>query len=642
MTVKGGKIMQGLKQLLQSNPLFQTLPSQELDLLLEQTTVMNQSKNQFLIQGKDTESDLYLLLHGFARSVLMNEKGEEQTIRYYRPGDLIGLLHHFSEEPVLFSVQSIEKCEVLILPKKRFDQWVHQNTRFAEKLTYEMGQRLQSLYQVLADETSQHIPGLEAYPYRKKVGDLMTSPPVTVTEKTGIIAATQTMLQHQISSLLITRNEKLVGIVTEHDLFRMIPSYQTIPITTVQTIMSENLVTISSESYFYEAMLKMINHKIKHLPVVTDEKLEGIVTLKTLTDFRSHSILTLMEEIDHLQSFNQLDKIGSSLLSFLQKLMKQKIPTWELAEIITECNDRTVRKVIQLAEHEMRDAGFGTPPVNYCWITMGSEGRKEQILATDQDNGLIYEDVIHKENEKKVDQYFSLLANKIVDGLEIVGFPRCKGGVMASNPLWRKSLTDWKNTIHSWFSYLQVEDIRQFTIFLDFRPVFGNFELAKELQQHLFNEKRKHPLIYPLLVEDDVGNPVPLSFFGKFLYDNKEDETLDLKTGGLVHFVNVLRILSLFEGIQEISTFERMKALTDKEIFTEEEYTEILQSFQTLIDLRFKLQLQQIQESVPVSNRLIVSHLTKSQRIQLKKALTTAKWLQHRLLRMFQVRGIRI
>ena len=634
--------MQDLKQVLQTNPLFHTLPSQELDLLLEQTTVMNRRRNQFLIQQKDHNSELFLLLHGLARSVLMNEKGEEQTIRYYRPGDLIGLLHHFSEEPVLLSVQTLEDCEVLILPKEIFHQWVQGNTRFAEKLTYEMGQRLQSLYQVLAVEASQHVPGLETYPYRKKVGDLMTSPPITVEEKTGIVEATQTMLQHQISSLLITREEKLVGIVTEHDLFRMIPSYQTIPNTTVQNIMSTNLVTIPSESYFYEAMLKMINHKIKHLPVVMGEKLEGIVTLKTLTDFRGHAILTLIEEIDYLQSFAQLEKLGPSLFSFLQKLIEQNIPIWELAPIITECNDRMVRRVIQLAEKELEDEGLGTPPVNYCWITMGSEGRKEQTIATDQDNGLIYEDPVNKEDEQKVNQYFSLLANKIVDGLELAGFPRCKGDVMASNPLWRKSLNDWKNTIHSWFSYLQVEDIRQFTIFLDFRPVYGTFELANKLQQHLFLEKKKHPLIYPLLVEDDVGNPVPLSFFGKFLYDNKEKETLDLKIGGLVHYVNIMRILSLFEGIQEMSTFERLKALSDKGIFTEEEYQEILQSFQTLMDFKLNLQLQQIRQNVPVSNRLVISHLTKGQKIQLKKSLTTAKWLQQRLLRMFQVRGIRI
>lgn len=166
--------------------------------------------------------------------------------------------------------------------------------------------------------------------------------------------------------------------------------------------------------------------------------------------------------------------------------------------------------------------------------------------------------------------------------------------------------------------------------------------MAKELRQYLFQEKKQHPLIYPLLVEDDVGNPVPLGLFGKFMYDKKEGETIDLKIGGLVHFVNVMRILSLFEEIQEVSTLDRLKALTDKEVFTEEEQQEILQSFQMIIDFKLKLQLQQIRQNLPFSNHLSISNLTKTQKIQLKKSLTTAKWLQQRLLRMFQVRGIRI
>lgn len=634
--------MQNLRQILQSNSLFSTLPEQELTEILKRSTNMKIGKDQFLIHEREKNGELFLLLDGLARSVLINEEGQEETIHFYRAGEVIGLLHHFSGEPVLFSVQTADDCELLILPKKEFHQLLQKYNLFAEKLTIEMSRRLQTLVQSLAIESSQHPRGLETYPYRKKVGDLMTRPAISVDEETSIMAAAQLMIDRKISSLLVTKNGELRGIVTEHDLFRMIPCFSSIPSSTVRDLMSSHLVTISAESYFYEAMLKMVNNKIKHLPVVTEGKLEGIITLKNLSDFRGHSILTFVEKIEEACSIESLGNINPSILSFVYKMKQQLVPSEELCSILSDFNDRILRKIIQLKEQEMVDEGFGSPPVDYCWIAMGSEGRKEQTIATDQDNGIIYADIENEEEQEQIDHYFAILAEKIVSSLEKIGVPRCKGDVMATNPHWRKSLSSWKDTLRNWFSYLQLDDIRQFTIFLDFRPIYGNFNLAKELRDFLFLEKRKHPLVYPLLVEDDAGSIVPLGLFGRILFDKKSGETLDLKSGALVHFVNVMRILSLLEGIEDVSTVQRLTQLAMRGIFTQEEKNEILHSFQHLIDLRLQLHLEQIQQKKDISNLLSVSKLAKNERIQLKKSLITAKWLQQRLFRMFQVKGIRI
>lgn len=634
--------MQHIKQMMQSHPLFQTLPDFELDILMKHSTPMILDKDQFLIHERETNGELYLLLHGLARRILRNESGAEETIHFYQPGELIGLLHQFAHEPALFSVQTAEKCELLILPKKEFHLLVHKYTAFAEKLTIEMSGRLQQLYQTLAVEASQHPIGLETYPYRKKVGELMTHPPITIEMNTPVVKAAQEMMEKKISSLLVTNRGKLVGIITEHDLLQMIPKHTLIPHTTVSDLMSNNLITISPEAYFYEAMLKMINNNIKHLPVVQGKNLEGIITLRSLSNFRGHSILSLVEKIEGIQSLHEVIEMNPLITSFTKEMIKENSSALDLCPILTEFNDRLVRKIIQLAEQEMINEGYGAPPIDYCWIAMGSEGRKEQTISTDQDNGMIYGDIENPEEQEKIDSYFYKLSEKVVLGLEHAGIPRCKGGVMATNSHWRKSLSAWKETLLNWFSYLQAEDIRQFTIFLDFRPIYGNEKLASDLQKMLFKEKKKHPLIYPLLVEDDLGAAVPLGIFGRLLVDKKTGETLDLKTGALVHFINVMRILSLFEGIEEVSTLSRLNRLVERGVFSEEEGEEISHSYQTIMDLRIRLHLKQIEKQAPLSNLLSVSQLTKHERIQLKKSLTTAKWLQQRLLRTFQVKGMRI
>lgn len=636
--------MQHSKQMMQSHPLFHSLPEFELDVLMEHSIPMIQAKNHFLIHKRDKNGELYLLLSGLARSMVQNESEAEETIHFYQPGELIGLLHQFSDEPSLFSVQTVEECELLVLPKREFHRLVQKYNAFSERLTIEMSLRLHQLYQTLAVETSQHPIGLETYPYRKKVGDLMTRPPVSVEIDTPVVNAAQEMIKGKISSLLVTKQGDLAGIITEHDLFQMIPNYSSIPHTTISDLMSRKLITISPEAYFYEAMLKMVNNNIKHLPVVKDRKLEGIITLRSLSDFRGHSILTLVDKIEGILSLHELIQINPLIISFTKKMMKENSTAWELCPILTEFNDRLVRKIIQLAEKEMINEGFGPPPVDYCWIAMGSEGREEQTISTDQDNGIIYGNIENPEEEEEetIDQYFNKLSEKVVFGLEQAGIPRCKGGVMATNPQWRKSLFSWKKTLLNWFSYLQSEDIRQFTIFLDFRPIYGNKNLATELRRILFAEKRKYPLIYPLLVEDDAGSSVPLGLFGRLLLDKKHGELLDIKTGALVHFINIMRILSIFEGIDEVSTLSRLKQLTKRGVFSEEEGEEISHSFRTLLDFRIRLHLEQLENQSPLSNMLSVAKLTKPERFQLKKSLTTAKWLQQRLLRMFQVKGMRI
>ncbi|MFT9847234.1 DUF294 nucleotidyltransferase-like domain-containing protein [Aneurinibacillus sp. REN35] len=630
-----------IKEMLQKNELFRSLPEEAIDKMIAASMVVEYPKHHFVIHEREQENDLFFLLEGMAKNIILTDEGEEISVRFYHPGELAGLINTLAEDPSRFSVQTIEDSRFLVIKKALFNQLVHDFAPFAEQLTHDISKRLQHMYHALTMESSAHHHGFETYPYRKKVGEMMETAIVSLPPTASVVETASLMLREKISSVLVLKEEQLLGIVTERDLITLLPQHETIASLTISDIMSKEVITISENAYFYEAMLMMMKHQVKHLPVLFNNQVKGIITLKKLTDFRGHSVLSIVKDIDDATSIEQLAEQHGKITTFIDRMMKEGAAAYEICSIITEFNDRVLRQIIELSERSMVEEGLGAPPTDYCWITMGSEGRKEQTLSTDQDNGIIYPDIEDEDHHMEVDAYFARLAEKIVAGLELCGFPRCKGDVMATNRKWRKSLSGWKRMVNAWFSHMQGEEIRMFTIFLDFRPVYGQAELAHELRHYFLSRKKDFPFIYNLLAEDDASCGVPLGMFGRIIYDKKIKDGIDIKGGALVHFVNAMRLLSIFEGIEAVSTLERLENLTAQRVFTKEEEDEIRDSFNTLLHFRIRENMRQIKQNEPLSNELHVARLPREDQIRLKKSLSTAKWLQHKLIRQFQVRGIR-
>ncbi|MCT8137975.1 hypothetical protein H1D32_09525 [Anaerobacillus sp. CMMVII] len=156
-------------------------------------------------------------------------------------------------------------------------------------------------------------------------------------------------------------------------------------------------------------------------------------------------------------------------------MLAENTYAYDVCELISNYNDKMHRQVIKLALREMKNEGFGTPPINYCFIVMGSQGRKEQAFSTDQDNGLILDNYEHLPNKQEIEDYFKTFAEKVNAGLLACGFPLCTGGVMAKNTKWRRSLQEWTSEVERWVKETDAEEIRDFTIFIDYRPIFGDF-----------------------------------------------------------------------------------------------------------------------------------------------------------------------
>jgi CBS domain-containing protein len=284
--------------------------------------------------------------------------------------------------------------------------------------------------------------------------------------------------------------------------------------------------------------------------------------------------------------------------------------------------------------------GFGPPPVDYCWITMGSSGRKEQINRTDQDNGIIYDDS-NPAKLKEAEEYFSALAAKIVDGLYQVGFALCKGNVMATNPQWRRPYKDWVSTLAYWVREPHSEMLRNFTIFLDFRPVYGSWDLANKLKHAVIRMIQDNPIVLHFLTRDDLAHGVPLGFFKQFITARSKDHKgeINIKESALVHIVDCIRIFSIRDGISETNTFLRICLLTDNKTLPKDDAEFIEAAYETLLTFRNRENLRKASIGLEPDNYLNPYKLSKREQAVLKEAFQAIDRLQSFTGSYFRVEG---
>jgi len=242
----------------------------------------------------------------------------------------------------------------------------------------------------------------------------------------------------------------------------------------------------------------------------------------------------------------------------------------DICELITTLNDHLTQKIIVLAEGAMVEEGRGLPPVPYCWIALGSEGRREQTLRTDQDNAILYADV-PSEKEAEVQNYFLTLAEKVVSGLERCGFPRCKGGIMAVNPKWCQPCRNWTEYFRHWivdFDY-SAEEILQTFIFFDFRPLYGRFDLIEGIKTQIAGYLNQRRSFLRDMAETAVLHQPPLGFFKRLVVEKSGEHKnhLNLKLNGLTPLVDAIRTLALDQGIFETHTLDRLSGLVEKGVF---------------------------------------------------------------------------
>ena len=478
-------------------------------------------------------------------------------------------------------------------------------------------------------------------PLRRKISDICVDNVITTLPMDKISDVAKKMTQYKVSSVVVKAiNDKPVGIITEQDMVRKVLSKDKPDLDLrAHQVMSANLATVRPDDFTYQALLMMVKHNISHV-VVTSENdvLLGILTIRDLIKNRNSGALSIVRQIEKKNSFSELALVINEVDQVQQALLSERAYASELCALITELYDRITRRVIEIAEKSLLDEGWGSPPVKYCFINMGSAGRKEQFLRTDQDNGIIFEDS-HEVKAELAANYFLALGKRIVAGLEECGFKRCPGDVMADNPRWCLPLSMWKNNIKRWVDTLDGKDIRNMTIFLDYRFVSGEENLCRELK--FFTSRLFHEAKYALLfmAEDDLNHRVPMNIFGQIITSKKDGKrnVINLKSAVMVHMVDCVRLFALREGILETNTFERIRRLKDLSTFKPDDAEALETAYEALLMFRIKDGIEHLKKRLPPENTIAIDRLGKRDTARLKKALITVNHLQTLTAHTFHV-----
>lgn len=455
---------------------------------------------------------------------------------------------------------------------------------------------------------------------------VMRRDPVSCGPDTSVRAALSTMRSHSIGSIVITTQDGApVGILTLRDVLDRVALVDGILDQPIANVMSTGIIALPPDATVYDAVLAMMRHGVRHILAVDEGRLAGLVSEKDLFSLQRINMRQLADAIRNAQGLDRLVEFGAEVREHVRKLLSQGLAAEPLTQLIASLNDLLTQRIIDL---EFRD-----PPsdgLRFCWIALGSEGRFEQTLYTDQDNGIIFD------TDRGVDEARNVLlprAQRINQALDRCGFPLCKGNIMAGNPAWCLSLEEWQRRFANWIDSGGPEALLHGAIFFDFRALHGDASLADALRQWLMRHARGTPRFLHQMAANALQRRPPLGWLRDFITSGDGDcrETIDLKLNGATLFTDAARIYSLASGIAHTNTCERLRQFGAFHGLSRLETEAWVDAFLFIQLLRLRRQHADSVAGRPLNNRINPDDLNALQRHTLKEALQQAKLLQKRL-----------
>lgn len=460
--------------------------------------------------------------------------------------------------------------------------------------------------------------------------------------ETSLQQAAAMMALHKEGAIVVVDEANFpVGILTESDFTRKVVAGD-IPVKTmVSTMMSTPVIAIAGGISVGTVILTMIKYNIRHL-VVTEDGTErspviGIISEHDVVLVENKNPTILVKKLYRAGDRDMLRSIREQAHSLVDNYLKQEVPVSFTAEMITQINDVLISRAIEIANRQLEDAQIWNPDLTFCWLSLGSEGRGEQLLRTDQDNGLIYEDPAEGQ-ENLAKQYFHMLGQMVTDTLEYCGFAHCPGEIMASNLTWNQPLKVWKEYFHQWIMIPEQKALMHANIFFDFRVTYGSQLLARQLREYILVQIAESKRFINFFAKNACSNPPPLSFFRQFIVerDGEHKDKLDIKKRGMMPLADAARVLVYTygeEGAKRTNTLKRYELLEGKEPQNARFYQAAAEAYEIFMRLRGVSGFQQ----GDTGRYIDVSKLNKIDRKTLKYAFQVIKDVQDILTARFSL-----
>lgn len=537
-----------------------------------------------------------------------------------------------AKRTVVNQFRAVEDAFCYVLSASDFSTLIERSTVFRDFCT----RRIASLLEQSLKQVHSHYALRQEEDARldRVLNTTITREPVQVTQDTPLRVALQAMHEARVGSVAITDdNARPLGILTLKDVLSRVTLPGLSLETPVRSVMTINPVTLSHMATAREALLAMAQHGIHHLLLEKEGRLFGVASEKDLFAIKRTSVQSITSSIAVATRVQELQRIAPDIAALAHSLLAQGVEAETLTELIATLNDHLTRRLIEL-ELQQQQLSEDMQGVRWCWLALGSEGRKEQTLATDQDNALIFE-------AQHVEQVRAVLLTHlkhINQALDACGFPLCKGGIMASNPKWCLSLDEWKHQFGHWIESGGPEELLNASIFFDFRPLHGELTLAHDLQSWLHEKAKANPRFLKQMAQNALRNAPPLGLVRDFVLsdDAVHPHTLDLKLNGAMPFVDAARIYALAGGQPATGTSARLREAGAVLGIPAGEIAAWVQAFQFIQLIRLRHQHEQERRGQLPDNYLDPDSLSVLDRRILKEAFRQARKLQARLALDYQ------
>ncbi|MCY7402584.1 MAG: DUF294 nucleotidyltransferase-like domain-containing protein [Nocardioides sp.] len=590
---------------------FDTLPARTLDAIPRRCTLRYVRRGGAVLEIGERGSGLNVVRSG-AVDVVDAAGGLVERVG---AGGAFGMTALLERQPTRYRYTATEDTLLIVLPSDLFETLVREHADFesfyAAAHRARLSRAINSLQKTASGGTAFGI----------QVRDLLTREPVTTTSGATVAEAAARMAQAGVSSILGGDDAVLCGVVTDRDLRNRVLAVGLDPTRPVREVMSSPAVTVRAEALASEALLEMVDRSIHHLPVLDDAGSPvGVVTTTDLVRLERSNSVYLGAEISRQTTLADVVEQARRIPVALGDLVDQDLSATDISRILTALADAVRRQVVALVVEEL-----GSPPTAYSWVVLGSAARGEEALSADQDHALVLAEAGH-------DEWFADMADRVVAVLEEAGWPRCPGGVMASNPRWRLTVEQWQVQFASWSREPEPASTLHVATARDMRHLLGD--------EHLTETVRRvgATMVSPRLLGHLGGSALqmrpPLGFFRGFVLekDGEHRETLDIKRG-IAAVVQLARVQALRAGSTALSTRARITDAQERGVLDERTAEDLLDALELMSYRRLHHQVSQARAGVRPDNKLAPADLTERQRQHLKDAFTIVRSAQQQLAR---------
>ncbi|WP_028862832.1 DUF294 nucleotidyltransferase-like domain-containing protein [Psychromonas aquimarina] len=588
---------------------FDELPEEALLEVVRSVEISYYRADSTIIDFGDKIHELYMIRSGVVE--IYRRNGD--LYNRLDQGKLFGQMGLLTSNKVRFPAKSVNDTLLYCIPESVFHDLCERFEDFADFVEAEDSTRLKQAVESKSDDANALTTS--------KVKTLLTREPLMLASSSSIQSVAQIMAEENVSAALINdpdiddeQGSSFVGIITEHDLCAKVIASGLNVDNPVSEVMSTELISLDHNAYIFEAMLIMLRYNVHHLPILKNKQPIGLIEVSDIIRYESQNSLLFVSSIFQQQSTEDLVLLSTQLKDCFVRMVNEDANSHMVGRAISEIGRSFKQRLLELAEEE-----FGPPPVPYCFLALGSMARDEQLIVTDQDNALILD---NSYEISKHGEYFEKLASFVCDGLAACGYSYCSGDIMATNPEYRKTQSQWEDCFADWIDNPNPKALLNSSIFFDLTGVYGRVKWAEQLNAFILRRARKNNRFLACLARNALNRTPPLGFFKDFVMekDGRHNNSINLKRRGTAPLADLIRVHALAIGSQSQNSFDRLEDIIEAGILPKSKGADLQHAMELISLVRLRHQALDIESEIEPDNNIEPENMSDFERRNLKDA----------------------